>query len=170
LGSQEWEICEDVTYVVLGTSITQDQIDQLNANSRAQNALLSYLSLSEFEQVSDLTTAHENWVKLQSYHEETAQVKTRLLETYKCEYENFVQLNGEYFDSMFSRFQSIVNKMWANRSQLPHGDHERALKLLYVLDQRFWDVKASAIIESPNYDALTMDELFSKLKSTKIDH
>jgi hypothetical protein len=170
LGSQEWEICEDVTYVVLGTSITQDQIDQLNANSRARNALFSYLSLSEFEQVSDLTTARENWVKLQSYHEGTTQVKTRLFEMYKCEYENFAQLNGVYFDAMFSRFQSIVNNMCANKSQLPHDDHERALKLLYILDRRFWDVKASAIIESPKYDALTVDELFNKLKSTEIDH
>jgi hypothetical protein len=33
--------------------------------------------------------AQEIWVRLQSYHEGTAQVKTRLYETYKREYENF---------------------------------------------------------------------------------
>jgi hypothetical protein len=31
-------------------------------------------------------------------------------------------------------------------------------------------VKVSVIIESPNYETLTMDELFSKLKCTKIDN
>jgi hypothetical protein len=31
-------------------------------------------------------------------------------------------------------------------------------------------VKVSAIIELPNYKTLTVDELFSKLKSTEIDH
>jgi hypothetical protein len=31
-------------------------------------------------------------------------------------------------------------------------------------------VKVSAIIESPNFETLTVDKLFSKLKSTKIDH
>jgi hypothetical protein len=31
-------------------------------------------------------------------------------------------------------------------------------------------VKFSAIIESPNYETLTVDVLFSKLKSTEIDH
>jgi hypothetical protein len=31
-------------------------------------------------------------------------------------------------------------------------------------------VKVSAIIKSPNYETLIMDELFSKLKSTEIDH
>jgi hypothetical protein len=45
--------------------------------------------LQEFERVSDCTTAREIWVRLQSYHEGTTQVKTRLYETYKWEYENF---------------------------------------------------------------------------------
>jgi hypothetical protein len=62
------------------------------------------LSLQEFERVSDCTTAREIWVRLQSYHEGTAQVKTRLYETYKREYENFTQLDGESIDTMFSRF------------------------------------------------------------------
>ena len=136
----------------------------------ARNALLASISLPEFERVSELETTREIWVKLQSYHEGTAQVKTRLFETYKREYENFVQLEGETIDAMFARFQTIVNKMRANRANLPYDDHERALKLLYALDRRVWEVKVSTIIESPAYDTLTMDELFSKLKSTEIDH
>jgi hypothetical protein len=83
-------------------------------------------------------------------------------------YENFSQLDGESIDSLFSRFQSIVSKIRANKPQLPYDDHERALKLLYTLDWKVWDVKVSVIIESANYDTLTMDELFSKLKSTEI--
>ena len=71
---------------------------------------------------------------------------------------------------MFSRFQSIVNKMRANKAQLPYDDHERALKLLHALDWRIWEVKVPTIIESPNYETLTVDELFNKLKSTKNDH
>jgi hypothetical protein len=73
-------------------------------------------------------------VRLQSYHEGTAQLKTRLFETYKREYENFAQLDGESIDTMFSCFQTIVNKMQANKLQLPYDDHERAPKLLYALD------------------------------------
>jgi hypothetical protein len=100
----------------------------------------------------------------------TINVKTRLFETYRREYENFTQLAGETIDSMFSRFQSIVNKMRANKAQPPYSDHERAMKLLYALDRRVWKVKVSMIIESPNYETLTVDKLFSKLKSTEIDH
>jgi len=60
--------------------------------------------------------------------------------------------------------------MQANKPQLPYDDHERALKLLYALVRKVWDVKLSAIIESTNYDTLTVDELFSKLKSIEIDY
>jgi hypothetical protein len=60
--------------------------------------------------------------------------------------------------------------MYANKSQLPYNDHERALKLLHALDRRVWEVKVLAIIESPNYETLTVDKLFSKLMSTEIDH
>jgi hypothetical protein len=109
-------------------------------------------------------------VRLQSYHEGTAQVKTRLYETYKREYENFTQLDSETIDAMFSRFQTIVNKIRANKAQLPYDDHERALKLLYALDRKVWDVKVAAIIESSGYETLIVDEIFSKLKSTEIDY
>jgi hypothetical protein len=71
---------------------------------------------------------------------------------------------------MFSRFQSIVNKIHANNAQLPYDDHERAPKLLNALDQRIWEVKVSVIIELTNYETLNMVELFSKLKFTEIDH
>ena len=56
------------------------------------------------------------------------------------------------------------------RHNYPYSDHERALKLLHALDRRVWEVKVLATIESPNYETLTVDELFSKLKSIEIDH
>ena len=71
---------------------------------------------------------------------------------------------------MFQHFQTIINRMRANNAQIPYDDHERALKLLYALDQKVWYVKVQAIIESASYDTLMVDELFSKLKSTEIDH
>jgi hypothetical protein len=167
-----WEIYKDAAYIVLEprARVTQDQKDRHNANSRARVVLFSSLSLQEFKRVSDCTTAREIWVRLQSYHEGTAQVKTRLYEMYKREYDNFTQLEGKSIDAMFSRFQTIVNKMRANKAQLPYDDHERALKLLYALDQKVWDVKVTAIIGSSGYETLIVDELFSKLKSTEIDY
>jgi hypothetical protein len=132
--------------------------------------LLSCLSLFEFERVGHLGTTHEIYTTLEKFHKGNDHVKTRLFETYFWEYENFVQLNREIIDTRFSRFQSIVNKMRANKAHLPYDDRERALKLLHALDQRVWEVKVLVITESLNNETLTMDVLFSKLKSTEIDH
>jgi hypothetical protein len=71
---------------------------------------------------------------------------------------------------MFQRFTMIVNNMRANVTVLPYDDHDRVVKLLHSLDCTVWGAKVEAILESGNYETLTMDELFSKLKSSKVDH
>ena len=75
----------------------------------------------------------------------------------------------ESADALFQRFLAIVNKMKANITVLPYTDHDRALKLLHALDHEVWGTKVEAIIESPNYETLSIDELFAKLKSTEVD-
>jgi hypothetical protein len=91
-------------------------------------------------------------------------------ETHKREYDNLVQLEGESIDTLFARTQSIINKMKANKPTMVLDDHERAIKLLYALDRKFWEVKVNAIQESATLDTLTIDELFSKLKSSELDN
>jgi hypothetical protein len=43
------------------------------------------------------------------------------------------------------------------------------LKLLHSLDRTVWGGKFEAIVESEKYDTLTVNELFSKLKSAEVD-
>jgi hypothetical protein len=64
----------------------------------------------------------------------------------------------------------IVNNTRANVVVLSYDDHDRAIKLLYSLDRTMWIEKVEAILESEKYETLTVDELFSKLKSSKVDH
>ena len=99
-------------------------------------------------------------------------MKARLFETHWREYENFTQGPGESIGDKFSRFQSIVNKLSANRSAdaFDYTEHEKALKLLYALDRSVWDLKVNTIIESTCYETLTVNELFSKLKATEVDN
>jgi hypothetical protein len=59
--------------------------------------------------------------------------------------------------------------MRANVDVLPYDDHDRAVKLLHSLDRTVWGRKFEAIVDSENYDTLTMNELFSKLKSGEVD-
>jgi hypothetical protein len=89
--------------------------------------------------------------------------------TYQREYENFTHLSGESIDVLFQRFTVVVNNMRANVDVLPYDDHDRAVKLLHSLDRTVWGEMFEAIVESEKYDTLTVNELFSKLKSTKVD-
>jgi hypothetical protein len=89
--------------------------------------------------------------------------------TYRREYENFTHLPGESIDAWFQRFTVVVNNMRANVDVLPYDDHDRAIKLLHSLDRTIWGGKFEAIVESEKYDTLTVNELFSKLKSVEVD-
>jgi hypothetical protein len=109
------------------------------------------------------------WEQLKNAHAGNAQVQARLFATYRREYENFTHLPGESIDAMFQRFTVIVNDMRANVVVLPYNDHDRAIKFLHSLDCTVWSEKVEAILESEKYDILTVDELFSKLKSSEVD-
>ena len=88
-GSEVWAI-------VVATSYPSDESVQSHhdANNKAMDILLSSLSCNEFARVCDLEVAHKIWSRLQNFHEGTNVVKTRLFETYRREYENFIQLPG----------------------------------------------------------------------------
>jgi hypothetical protein len=70
---------------------------------------------------------------------------------------------------MFQRFTVIVNNMRAHVAVLPYDYHDRAIKLQHSLDRTMWNGKVEAILESEKYEALTVDKLFSKLKSSEVD-
>jgi hypothetical protein len=89
--------------------------------------------------------------------------------TYRREYENATHLPDESIDALFQRITVAVNNMRANVDVLPYDDHDRAVKLLHLLDHTVWGGKFEAIVESEKYDTLTINELFSKLKSAEVD-
>jgi hypothetical protein len=80
-----------------------------DSNNKARNFLLSCLSLAEFERVGYLATTDEIWSTFERFHDGNDDVNTKLFEMYQQEYENFVKLAGEAIDTVFYRFQSMVN-------------------------------------------------------------
>src|SRR5579859_1527280 len=128
-GLKVWAIVVATSYPA--TDSVQSHHD---ANNKAVDILLSSLFRTEFARVCDLDVAHKIWSHLQSFHEGTNAIKARLFETYHSEYENFIQLPGESVETLFSRFQSCMNKMRDNIAKISHGDHDLALKLLHALD------------------------------------
>jgi hypothetical protein len=140
------------------------------ANNKAVDYLYRSLCESEFERVWTEDLACRIWEQLKNAHAGNAQVQAWHFATYRREYENFTHLPGESIDAMFQRFTVIVNNMRANVAVLPYDDHDRAVKLLHSLDRTAWSGKVEAILESEKYETLMVDELFSKLKSSEVDH
>jgi hypothetical protein len=140
-----------------------------DANNKAVDYLYRSLCESEFERVRTEDLACRIWEQLKNAHAGNVQVQARLFATYRREYENFTHLPGESIDAMFQRFTVIVNNMRANVAVLPYDDHDRAVKLLHSLDRTVWSGKVEAILESEKYETVTVDELFSKLKSSEVD-
>jgi hypothetical protein len=106
---------------------------------------------------------------LKETHVGNAQVHARIYATYRREYENFTHLRGDSIHALFQRFTVVVKNMSANVDVLPYDYHDRAVKLLHSLDRTVWGGKFEAIVESEKYDTLTVNELFSKLKSAEVD-
>jgi hypothetical protein len=70
---------------------------------------------------------------------------------------------------LFQRFTIVVNNLRANVDVLSYDDHDRAVRLLDSLERTVWGEKFQAIVESENYDTMTVNELFSKLMSDEVD-
>jgi hypothetical protein len=51
---------------------------------------------------------------------------------------------------------------------LSYYDHDRAVKLLHVLDRTVWDGKVEDILESEKYTKLTVNEVSSKVKLAEV--
>jgi hypothetical protein len=129
--------------------------DMFDANNKAADYLFRALCQPEFDRVHTEHLACRIWSVLKEAH-----VQARMF---------FTHLPGESIDALFQRFTVVVNNMRANVDVLPNDDHDRAVKLLHYLDRTVWGGKFEAIVESEKYDTLTVNELFSKLKSAEVD-
>ncbi|WVZ80452.1 LOW QUALITY PROTEIN: hypothetical protein U9M48_027925 [Paspalum notatum var. saurae] len=160
-----WDATQSTTFVVL--LVAEDIAARHEANAKAVNFLFFGLGPMDYERVSHLQTAREIWSLLSAHHEGAVTIKARLVETYRREYENFVQKPGESVDDLFV----IINKLRVNSApaELPYTDHQQAVKLLYALDRKVWEIKVNSIIESAGYDTIGVEALYSKLKATEVD-
>jgi hypothetical protein len=164
-----WDVTVNTAYVHPVNFFAPGSRDNFDANNKAADYLYRALCRSEFDSVQIEDLACRIWEQLKNAHAENAQVQSRFFVTYRREYENFTHLPGESIDAMFQRFTMIVNNMRANVTVLPYHDHDRAIKLFHSLDRIVWSEKVKNILESEKYETLTVDELFSKLKSFEVD-
>jgi hypothetical protein len=150
-----WDVKVDNGYVQPMNFLTLGSRDMFDAKNKAVDYLFRALCQPEFNQVHTEHLACRIWSMLKEAHVGNAQVQAQMYATYRREYENFTHLPGESIDALFQRF--------------PYDDHDRAVKLLHSLDRTVWGGKFEAVVESEKYDTLTVNELFSKLRSAEVD-
>jgi hypothetical protein len=143
--------------------------DMFDANNKVVDYLFCALCQPEFNRVHTEHLACRIWSVLKEAHVANAQVQAQMYATYQREYENFTHLPSESIYALFQRFTVVVNNMRADVYVLSYDDHDRAVKLLHLLDRTVWGGKFEAIVESEKYDTLTVNELFSKLESAEVD-
>jgi hypothetical protein len=160
-----WDVTVNTAYVHPLNFLAPGSRDMFDANNKAVDYMYRSLCESEFERVRTEDLA----CRICTVHVGNAQVQARLFATYRREYENFTHLPGESIDAMSRCFTVIVNNMRANVVVLPYDNHDRAVKLLHSLDRTVWSRKVEAILESEKYETLTVEELFSKIKSSEVD-
>jgi hypothetical protein len=163
-----WDVTVDTGYVQPMDFLAPGSRDRFDANNNAVDYLFRALCQPEFNRVHTEHMACRIWTVLKEAHVGNAQVQARMYSTYRREYENFTHLPGESIDALFQRFTVVVNNMRAYVDVVLYDDHDRAVKLLHSLDRTIWGGKFEVIVESEKYDTLTVNELFSKLKSVEV--
>jgi hypothetical protein len=133
--------------------------DMFDANNKVFDYLFRALCQPELDRVHTESLACRIWSVLKEAHVGNAQVQARMYVTYRREYENFTHLPSEFIDALFQRFTVVVNNIRANVDMLPYDDHDRAVKLLHLLDRTVWGGEFEAIVQSEKYDTLTVDIL-----------
>jgi hypothetical protein len=164
-----WDVTVDIGYVQPMNFLSPVSRDMFEANNKAVDYLFRALCQSEFDRVRTENLACRIWTVLKEALVGNAQVQARMYATYRKECENFTHLPGESIVALFQQFTVVVNNMRANVDVFSYDDHDRAVKLLHSLDRTVWGRKFKSIVESEKYDTLTVNELFSNLKSAEVD-
>ena len=103
--------------------LTNDHKSRFLLNSCARNALLCALSQEEYSKVYSSRTAKQVRYTLAITYEGSSEVKRKKLINLTCKYELFNIEEGEDIQTMFGRFQTIMNELCSLGRHYDNYDH-----------------------------------------------
>nr|GEV66356.1 DUF4219 domain-containing protein/UBN2 domain-containing protein [Tanacetum cinerariifolium] len=133
----------------------------LSKNDEAKLVLYNALPKKEYERIFMYKTAKEVWNSLVITHQGNKQVKDNKMDLFVQQYEQFIILDDETIDCVFSRFSTIVTSLKALNESFSSRNH--VWKFLKALLTK-WRQKVTAIKESKVLSTLLLDELIGNLK------
>jgi hypothetical protein len=162
-----WEKVYKPYVVPENNEVTAQNMSHVEANSKARNLIIQGLGRSDFDRVIHLKSAYEVWKALCDYHEGSNTIKEVRQDLFKKDYMRFEMKPGESLDDFFARFNKILSNLRA--VNITYTDAENARQLLGALDMSVWEMKVTSIRESTVMSSLTLDVLYSKLKTHELD-
>lgn len=147
-------------------NLTQNQREELIKNRKKDNRALMYIYgaiVSDvYEKIANASTAKEAWDCLINCYVGQDKVKKVRLQTLRRQFELLQMERKESISDYFSRTLAIVNQMKANGEAI--ADLQVVEKILRTLTERF-EGKVTAIEESRDLSAMTVDELMGSLQA-----
>nr|KYP72721.1 hypothetical protein KK1_005321 [Cajanus cajan] len=130
-------------------------------NSKARNALMCALIEEEYTKVHSFRSAKQMWDTLAITYEGSLEVKCNKLSLLVHKYELFEVEENESIQTMFGRFQTIVNELSFLGRTYDNFDHND--KLLRSLPRK-WRPQVMALRASKDLEKLSQDKLVGLLK------
>ena len=171
--AEDYDIWRKVShpYVIPEAINTAAEKTAFEQNCKARNILLSGISRSDYDRVAHLQTAHEIWTALSNFHQGTNNIKELHRDLFKKEYIKFEMKPGEALDDYLSRFNKILSDLRSVDSSYDanYPQSEISRHFLNGLDMSIWEMKVTSIQESVNMSTLTLDSLYTKLKTHEMN-
>nr|CAE05322.2 OSJNBa0056L23.20 [Oryza sativa Japonica Group] len=171
--AEDYDIWRKVShaYVIPEAINTAAEKTAFEQNCKARNILLSGISCSDYDRVVHLQTAHEIWIALSNFHQGTNNIKELRRDLFKKEYIKFDMKPGKALDDYLSRFNKILSDLRSVDSSYDanYPQSEISHHFLNGLDMSIWEMKVASIQESVNMYTLTLDSLYTKLKTHEMN-
>ena len=133
---------------------------------KARTFLLSAISYTKYEKITDKETAKSIFDSLQMNHKGNAQVKETKALTLIQKYKAFRMEEDESVETMFSRFQMLVVGLEVLDKQYTTADHVK--KIIRSLPVK-WRPMVTALKLVKDLDNTSLEELVSSLRSHEIE-
>jgi hypothetical protein len=158
-----WEVVDvGVTFPTEDRDITPEEAHYFRQNAQAIAMLVLSLAPDEFNKVNGREVAKDIWDVLKTSFEGDKSVSKGNIELLHGELERFVLLEGESTQAMFDRCMALVNHIRSIGST-EWDDNKVARKILRTYRAKN-NMLASVIMERPDYNDMTPQEVLAKLK------
>ncbi|XP_074342379.1 uncharacterized protein LOC141679918 [Apium graveolens] len=141
--------------------LSPEEVNALNYNAKAMNALLSGMAATELYKVSACTTTKQIWDTIQVSHEGTSKVREVKLSMLISDYEAFRLERDECVIDAQGRFLTLMNSISLLDKIIPQAEINR--KILRAMPKKF-SSKVTILQDSPSISTMETLTLFSELE------